>query len=71
MSAVKDKPKALVVYFSYTQTTAQVAGRGWEVARGEGYEVSSAPLEFTDPHYSKIFSKPVPMSSPALKYPRC
>jgi hypothetical protein len=61
------KPRALVVYFTFSQQTGRVAEVMAEALGEKGYDVSSAPLEFTDPHYSKIFSKPVPMSTPALK----
>ena len=38
------------MYFSYTQTTAQVAGKVEKALGEKGYEVSSAAIEFTDPH---------------------
>ena len=61
--------KALVVYFSYSQQTRRVAEAVAKALEEKGYDVSSAQLEFTDPHYSKIFSKPVPMRLPALRIP--
>lgn len=61
--------RALVIYFSYSGQTGRVADAVGNALAENGYEVSRAPLEFTDPRYSKIFSKPVPMSLPALKIP--
>ena len=61
--------RALVVYFSYSGQTGRVADAVGNAFAEHGYEVSRAPLEFTDPRYSKIFSKPVPMSLPALRIP--
>ena len=66
---MSNQRKALVVYYSYSQQTGRAAEAVARALGEKGYEVSSALIEFTDPRYSKIFSKPVPMSLPALKIP--
>jgi len=60
------KPKVLLVYFTFSRQTGRVAELMADRFAEHGCEVASAALEFTDPKYSKIFSK-WPMSLPALK----
>jgi len=60
------KPKVLLVYYTFSRQTGRVAEVMADRFTEHGCEVTSAALEFTDPKYSKIFSK-WPMSLPALK----
>ncbi len=66
--SIEAKPRALVVYYSFTQTTAKVADAMKESMEAKGYEVKQAAIEFTDPHWTKRFST-VPMRFPALEIP--
>jgi flavodoxin len=67
MSA-ESKPRVLLVYHTFTQQTGHVAKVMADRFAEHGCEVTTASLEFTDPKYSKIFSK-WPMSLPALRIP--
>ena len=67
MSA-ESKPRVLLVYHTFTQQTGRVAEVMADRFAEHGCEVATAALEFTDPKYSKIFSK-WPMSLPALRIP--
>jgi menaquinone-dependent protoporphyrinogen IX oxidase len=62
------KPRALLVYYTFSQQTGRVA----EVMAGtlaeKGYDVTKSAIEFTDPHWSKLFSQ-LPMRRPALRIP--
>jgi flavodoxin len=62
------KSKALVVYFTFTHQTGMVADAVAETLEANGYDVAKAAIEFTDPKYSKIFTK-LPMRLPALRIP--
>ena len=56
-------PRALFVYYSFSQQTHRVADTMAETLRGRGYDVTEAAIEFTDEHYGKKFSKrPMPWS---------
>jgi flavodoxin len=59
-------PKVLFLYFSFTQQTAHAAGTMADELRGRGCDVTMAPLEFTDPHYSPRF-RTLPMKWPVAK----
>ena len=61
-------PRALLVYFTFSQQTGRVAGVMEEALAERGYDVTSSSIEFTDPHWSKLFS-PLPMRHPALRIP--
>jgi menaquinone-dependent protoporphyrinogen IX oxidase len=62
------KPTALVVYHTFSQQTGRVAEVMAEALAEKGYEVTSSPIEFTDPKWSKLFAG-VPMRRPALQIP--
>lgn len=57
------KPSALFVYYTYTQQTVKVLDAMSEVLRDRGFEVSLAPIEFTEPRYERRFEK-FPMPHP-------
>ena len=63
------RPKALVVYYTFSRQTGRVADVVGDALDANGYEVSRAAIEFTDPHWAKLFSS-VPMPHPALRIPR-
>ena len=65
MSA-EPKAKVLLVYYTFSQQTGRVAQVMADRFAEHGCEVTSAPLEFTDPKHSKIF-KAWPMRLPALQ----
>ena len=52
-----EAPRALFVYFSFSQRTRRVADTMADTLRRRGYEVTEAAIEFTDQHYGKKFSK--------------
>lgn len=58
--------KVLIVYYSFTQQTRQVASTMAETLRGRGLDVTEAQIGFPDPHYGKRFSK-LPMDWPITK----
>ena len=60
------EPKVLFVYYSFTNQTRTVASTMADALRTRGWDVTEAPLEFTDEHYGKRFSK-LPMSWPVAK----
>src|ERR1039458_3685643 len=60
------KPSVLFVYFTYTQQTLKVVEAMTEVLRGQGCDVSLAPIEFIDPRYADRF-KQFPMPRPFLE----
>lgn len=63
-----DKPKALVVYYTFSQQTGRVAEAMAASLAAHGFEVEAAAIEFTDPKWAKRFST-VPMKFPALQIP--
>ena len=58
--------KVLIVYYSFTQQTRQVASSMAETLRSQGLDVTEAAIGFPDPHYGKRFSK-LPMDWPISK----
>ena len=50
-------PRVLLLSYSYTGQSARVAGVMAGVFRARGFEVQSAAIEFTDPRYTKLFSR--------------
>ena len=66
--SIEAKPRALVVYYTFSQQTARVAAVMAESLAAQGYEVEQAAIEFTDPRWAKRFSA-VPMRFPALQIP--
>ena len=63
------KPKALVVYFTFSQQTGRVAETVAEALAEKGYDVTRSVIEFIDPHWTKVLPG-VPMPRPALRIPR-
>jgi len=63
-----EKPKVLLVYYTYTQQTGRVAEAMAEALTARGCEVTKALIEFTDARRSKLFSE-LPMRLPALRIP--
>jgi menaquinone-dependent protoporphyrinogen IX oxidase len=61
-----ETPKVLLVYYSFTQQTRQVATTIAEELRKRGVEVTMASIGFTDSNYAKRFSK-LPMDWPITK----
>ncbi|QZT64976.1 flavodoxin family protein [Mycolicibacterium austroafricanum] len=59
MSAVTQSgpPRVLLLYYSYTGQSKKVLGAAGDVFRARGYEVTEAPIEFTDPRYAERFSR--------------
>ena len=52
-----DRPRrVLLLYYSYTGQSQKVLDAAGEVFRERGCQVSTAPIEFTDPRYSDRFS---------------
>ncbi len=49
-------PRVLLLYYSYTGQSQKVLEAAGEVFRERGYDVTTAPIEFTDPRYSERFS---------------
>ena len=56
------QPRVLLLYYSYTGQSQKVLEAAGEVFRERGYDVTSAPIEFTDPRYAERFSR-FPMRS--------
>jgi menaquinone-dependent protoporphyrinogen IX oxidase len=56
------QPRVLLLYYSYTGQSQKVLEAAGEVFRARGYEVTTAPIEFTDPRYAERFSR-FPMRS--------
>ena len=52
--SIEAKLRALVVYYSFTRTTAKVADAMKESLEAKGYEVEHATIEFTDPHWTNV-----------------
>ena len=50
-------PRVLLLYYSYTGQARKVLDAAGEVFEERGFEVSTAPIEFTDPRYSERFSR--------------
>jgi menaquinone-dependent protoporphyrinogen IX oxidase len=50
-------PRVLLLYYSYTGQSKKVLDAAGEVLRGRGYDVTEAPIEFTDPRYAERFSR--------------
>ncbi len=50
-------PRVLLLYYSYTGQSQKVLEAAGEVFRERGYDVTTAPIEFTDPRYSGRFSR--------------
>lgn len=50
-------PRILLLYYSYTGQSQKVLEAAGEVFRERGYDVSQAPIEFTDPRYAERFSR--------------
>lgn len=55
-------PRVLLLYYSYTGQARKVLEAAATVFRARGYEVTEAPIEFTDPRYAERFSR-FPMRS--------
>ena len=60
--ATDEKPLAgparvLLLYYSYTGQSQKVLQAAGEVFRERGYDVTEAPIEFTDPRYAERFSR--------------
>jgi menaquinone-dependent protoporphyrinogen IX oxidase len=64
--AIETNPKVLIVYYTFTQQSGLVAEVMAKSFTANGCEVTKARIEFTDPKWSKRFSR-VPMSWPALR----
>ncbi|MGH2936761.1 MAG: flavodoxin family protein [Solirubrobacterales bacterium] len=62
------KPRALIVFFTFTRQTGRVAEVMNTALTEKGYEVAKSAIEFTDPHWTKLFST-FPMRRPALRIP--
>ena len=60
------KPRALVVYYTFSQQTERVADVIGETLGRRGFEVTRAKIEFTDTRWAKRFEQ-VPMRWPLLK----
>ncbi|MCH9769142.1 MAG: flavodoxin family protein [Actinomycetia bacterium] len=56
------RPQVLLLYYSYTGQSQKVLEAAGEVFRERGYDVTTAPIEFTDPRYAERFSR-FPMRS--------
>lgn len=57
-SASSEGPRrVLLLYYSYTGQARKVLGAAGEVFRDRGFEVSTAPILFTDPRYADRFSR--------------
>lgn len=57
MPELAESPKVLLLYYSYTGQAKKVLDAAAEVFRARGYEVTEAPIEFTDPRYAERFSR--------------
>ena len=53
-----DRPRrVLLLYYSYTGQARKVLDAAGEVFRERGFQVHTAPIEFTDPRYAERFSR--------------
>ena len=59
-------PKVVFIYFSFTHQTERVARAMADALGSQGYDVTLAPIEFTDAHYGARFSQ-LPMQWPIAK----
>ena len=50
-------PRVLLLFYSYTGQSQKVLEAAGEVFRERGCDVTSAPIEFTDPRYAERFSR--------------
>jgi hypothetical protein len=50
-------PRALFVYFTYTKQAGKIADDMSTVFQNRGWDVHHASIEFTDPRYTKVFSR--------------
>ncbi len=50
-------PRVLLLYYSYTGQAKRVLEAAGEVFRDRGFEVDTAPIEFTDPRYAERFDR--------------
>ena len=50
-------PRVLLLYYSYTGQSQKVLEAAGEVFAERGYDVTTAPIEFTDPRYAERFSR--------------
>ena len=55
-------PRVLLLYYSYTGQSQKVLEAAGGVFRERGCDVTTAPIEFTDPRYAERFSR-FPMRS--------
>ncbi len=53
----RQKPKVLLLYYSYTGQARRVLQVVGEVLREQGCDVHTAEIKFTDPRYAKRFSR--------------
>ena len=51
------KPRVLFVYFTYTKQAEKIADDMATVFQDRGWDVERAAIEFTDPRYTKVFSR--------------
>jgi menaquinone-dependent protoporphyrinogen IX oxidase len=51
------RPRVLLLYYSYTGQSRAVLEAAAEVFGDRGWEVVHAPIEFTDPRYAKRFAR--------------
>jgi menaquinone-dependent protoporphyrinogen IX oxidase len=56
-SASGSRPRALLLYYSYTGQSLKVLAAAGEVLSARGFDVQKAAIEFTDPRYSERFSR--------------
>lgn len=56
------QPRVLLLYYSYTGQSQKVLEAAGEVFEARGYDVTTAPIEFTDRRYAERFSR-FPMRS--------
>lgn len=50
-------PRVLLLYYSYTGQARKVLDAAGEAFRERGFDVATAPIEFTDPRYAERFSR--------------
>jgi menaquinone-dependent protoporphyrinogen IX oxidase len=51
------RPQVLLLYYTYTGQSSKVLDVAAEVFRERGCQVHAAPIEFTDPRFSRRFSR--------------
>ncbi|MGE2729081.1 flavodoxin family protein [Mycolicibacterium vaccae] len=56
-SESQGSPRVLLLYYSYTGQSKKVLEAAGEVFRARGFDVTEAPIEFTDPRYAERFSR--------------